>query len=93
MNYGKANVEIAGGEAAPYEVFIGNTHPVSTDEKISEVLIKCSEHLSGEEKLTTPLQILKVTCLSKPNPDGEPLRTKYWKVHVANKFREHMLKD
>ena len=25
VNYGKCQVDIAGGEAAPYEVFIGNT--------------------------------------------------------------------
>ena len=93
MNYGKAKVEVAGSEAAPYEVFIGNTHPNSTEEKISEVLVKCSEQFSGDEKFESPLQILKVTCLSKPNPSGEPLRTKCWKVQVPNKFREHMLKD
>ena len=93
MNYGKAKVEIAGREAAPYEVFIGNTHPESTEDKISVVLVKYSEQFSGEEKLETPLQILKVTCLSKPNPSGEPLRTKWWKIKVANKFREQMLKD
>ena len=61
--------------------------------QISEVLIKCSEMFTGEEKLASPLNILKVTCLSKPNSSGEPLRTKCWKVQVPNKFCEHMLKD
>ena len=93
MNYGKSNVDIPGGEAAPYEVFIGNTHPDSTEEKISEVLIKYSDMFNGDEKLASPLNILKVTCLSKPNSSGEPLRTKCWKVQVPNKFREHMIKD
>ena len=45
------------------------------------------------DKLPEPLSITKVTCLSKPNPSGEPLRTKCWKIQVPNKFREHMLKD
>ena len=93
MNYGKANVGLAGSEAALYEVFVGNTHPDSTKEKIAEVLIKCAEQFTGDEKLQKPLDILSVTCLTRPNPDGEPLRTKCWKVQVANKFREHLLKD
>ena len=34
-----------------------------------------------------------MTCLTRPHENGDPLRTKCWKVTVANKFREHMLKD
>ena len=56
-------------------------------------MIKCAELLPEEEKLGEPLQILKITCLSKPNESGEPLRTKCWKIQVPNKYREHMLKD
>ena len=78
---------MSGAEAAPYDIFIGNTHPDSTKEKIAEVLTKCSEGT------TEPLEITSVTCLTKPNPDGEPLRTKCWKVQVPNKFIEHLLKD
>ena len=36
VNYGKSNVTVAGGEAAPYEVFIGNTNPASTDDIIKQ---------------------------------------------------------
>ena len=45
VNYGKCSVEIAGGEAAPYEVFVGNTNPASTPEIIGDVLKKCAELL------------------------------------------------
>ena len=70
-----------------------NTITDSTKEKIAEVLIKCAEQLPEDEKLPEPLQILNVTCLTRPNPNGEALRTKCWKVQVANKLREYMLKD
>ena len=93
VNYGKCKVDIAGGEAAPYEIFIGNTNPASTEEKIGEVLKKCADLLPEDQKLAVPLQVLKITCLSKANENGEPLRTKCCKVQVPNMFREHMLKD
>ena len=56
VNYGKSNVNIAGGEAAPYEVFIGNTNPGSTEEIIKEILEKTHRlfnltcHVVGVEK-------------------------------------------
>ena len=93
MNYGKCSVDVEGGEAAPYEIFIGNTNPGSTKEIIAEVLKKCADQLPADEKLSESLQVLEVQCMTKPNEDGEPLRTKCWKVQVPNKFREHMLKD
>ena len=42
MNYGKntAELNIEGAEAAPYEVFVGNTHPKATEALVSDVLIK-----------------------------------------------------
>ena len=33
INYGKSTITVAGGEAAPYEVFIGNTNPASTEDR------------------------------------------------------------
>ena len=73
VNYGKCNVVVAGGEAAPYEVFIGNTNPASTPDIIEEVLMKCVDQLPEELKLSEPLQVLKIQCLSRPNENGEPL--------------------
>ena len=94
VNYGNCKgVEVVGGEAAPYEVFIGNTNPASTPDIIEEVLKKCADQLPEDLKPADPLQILQVQCLSRPNEDGEPLRTKCWKVQVPNKYREHMLRD
>ena len=86
-------MEVAGGEAAPYEVFVGNTNPGSTPDIIGDVLKKCAEMLPPDQQLSEPLQVLQVKCLTRPNDSGEPLRTKCWMVQVPNKYREHMLKD
>ena len=32
VQYGTSQVKVAGGEAAPYDVFVGNTHPDTTEE-------------------------------------------------------------
>ena len=45
-----------------------------------------------ELKLSEPLEILEVECLTKPRDDGRKLWTKNWRVQVSNRFREHMLK-
>ena len=72
---------------------MGNTNPGSTDEIIKEVLMKCADSLPAELKLKEPLEILEVTCLTKQSAGRTPLRIKCWKVKVANKCREHMMKD
>ena len=61
---------MTGGEAAPYDVFVGNTHPQSTVEIVKEVLKKVSESMPEEMKLNEPLEILEVECLTKPRTDG-----------------------
>ena len=86
VNYGTSGVMVAGGEAAPYEVFIGYTNPGSTEAIIKDVLLQCSESVPEEIKLPEPLQVLEVVCLTRPSTDGTPLRTKCWKVVVHNKF-------
>ena len=93
INYGKSNITVAGAEAAPYEVFIGNTNPATTEDIIKEVLVKVSENLPAEQKLVEHLEILDVKCMTKPRDDGYPLRTKGWKVTVPNRLREYMMKD
>ena len=93
MNYGKCDVNIDGGEAAPYEVFILTLHQLPG---LYRKFLKCvpvASRLPETKKLAEPLQVLSVTCLTRPHDNGDPLRTKSWKVQVANKFREHMLID
>ena len=70
MQYGTAKVTVAGAEARPYDVVIGNTNPGSTVEIIKEVLQEVAQEMSGENKLGEPLQILEVECLTKPRADG-----------------------
>ena len=92
VQYGTAKVNVAGAEARPYDVVIGNTNPGSTVEIIKEVLLEVAQEMSGENKPGEPLQILEVECLTKPRADGSRVWTKTWRVQVPNKFREYMLR-
>ena len=47
VQYGTSAVNVVGGEAAPYEVFIGNTNPSSTEVIIKQVLQECAQTLTG----------------------------------------------
>ena len=91
VQYGTAKLPVtARGEAAPYSVVVGNTHPESTEEIIREVLKNISK--GAEESLapSEPLEILEVECLTKPRTDGRRIWTRTWRVEVPNKFREYM---
>ena len=92
VQYGTSKLRVTGGDAAPYDVFVGNTHPDSTEENIKDVLKKVSESLTDDLKLAEPLEILLVECLTKPRDDGRKLWTKNWRVQVPNRFREYMLR-
>ena len=92
VQYGTSKLRVTGGDAAPYDVFVGNTHPDSTEEVIKDVLKKVSEAMAVDLKLTEPLDILEVECLTKPRDDGRKLWTKNCRVQVPNRFREHMLR-
>ena len=92
VQYGTNQVKVMGGEAAPYEVFVGNTHPDTTETIVKEVLAQVSQSMPEEMKLQEPLMILEVECLTKPRTDGRKSWTKNWRVQVSNRFREHMLR-
>ena len=92
VQYGTAKVNVAGSEARPYDIVVGNTNPASTEEIIREVLIEVAKAATGDDKLEEPLQILEVECLTKPREDGSRVWTKTWRVQVPNKFREYMLR-
>ena len=92
MQYGTSQVKVTGGEAAPYDVFVGNTHPDTTETIVKEVLAQVSQNMPEEMKLQEPFQVLEVECLTKPRTDGRKIWTKNWRVQVSNRFREHMLR-
>ena len=79
MNYGKntATQNLEGAEAAPVEIFVGNTHPKATEAIIADVLTKCAQTLPNKPEL----KIIHVKCLTNPERDPNP-RTKSWKVQV-----------
>ena len=92
VQYGTSKSRVTLGDAAPYDVFVGNTHSDSTEEIVKNVLIKVSQSMGEELKLAEPLEILQVECLTKPREDGRKIWTKNWRVQVSNRFREHMLR-
>ena len=91
--YGKSKVIIGGemaeaAEAAPYEVYIGNTHPKCDEESVKTILKECSKDMLEEE-----LDILHVKCLTRPRTDGVPPHSKQFMVRVSSRFRDHMMKS
>ena len=92
VQYGTAKVNVAGGEAAPYDIVVGNTNPASTDEIIKDVLQKVAQGMPEDLKLEKSLEILEVECLTKPRLDGRRIWTRTWRVQVPNMFKEHMMR-
>ena len=88
MNYGTNKIDEAGAEAAPIEVFVGNTNPRATDEIIKRVLVKCAEKMPESPRL----EILEVKLLTNPDRDPNP-RFKSWMVRVPYSFKNLMEDD
>ena len=85
VTYVKSKVTVEGAEAAPVEIFIGNTNPKATPEIISKVMKQCAQDLP--EKIE-----LELECLNNLDVDPNP-RTKCWKLTVPYRFRELMTRD
>ena len=91
VQYGTAKVPVtARGEAAPYFIVVGNTHPQSTEEIIKDVLKNISEGMTGDNNLGEPLEILEVECLTKPRIDGRRIWSRTWRIQVPNRFRDYL---
>ena len=89
MTYGTNKVGIEeGAEAAPIEVFVGNTNPRASEEIIKRVLLKCASNMPENPKL----EILDVKLLTNPERDPNP-RFKSWKVTVPYAYRTLMEDD
>ena len=91
VQYGKARVNTKRSDeaVAPYEIFITNTHPLSTKELIKEILIDCAK---DDKTRNVELDIIDVKCMTNKDKIPNP-RTLCWKVTVPHREREHMLKD
>ena len=88
VTYGKSKVTVEGAEAAPVEIFIGNTNPKATPEIISKVMKQCAQDLPEKVEL----EVLEVKCLNNLDVDPNP-RTQCWKLTVPYRFRELMASD
>ena len=87
-NYGKSTFSMAGAEAAPIEIFIGNTNPHATPDIIKEVLVKYAENLPDKPALN----VIEVKCLNNLEIDPNP-RSRCWKVSVAYAQKDLMEND
>ena len=74
------------GQAAPVEIYIGNTTPAATEGIVEAVLMKCAKGLDAQ----TEFKVLEVVQLAK---QIEKPRTKCWKVVIPYKFKDMMEKD
>ena len=74
---------------APYEVYIANTHPESTEEIIKDVLMDIAHNMPDGMKLKEELRILEIECQTKEIPGKKPF-SKSWRVRVDNKFKDHI---
>ena len=88
MAFGTNKVDIDGAEAAPIEVFVGNTNPRATEDIIKKVLLKCAENMPDKPEL----EILDVEILTNPERDPYP-RFKSWRVKVPYKWKSLMEND
>ena len=87
-NFGKSKVMLDGVDAAPVDIFVGNTNARATEEKIKEVLLLSAAQMPEKPALV----INEVKCLN--NLDVEPYpRTKCWKTSVPYAFRDLMNDD
>ena len=87
-NYGKSTLSMAGAEAAPVDIFVGNTNPQATPEIVKDVLIKYAQNLPDKPVLN----VLEVKCLNNMEIEPNP-RSRCWKVSVAYAQKEIMEKD
>ena len=88
MTYGTNRVNVDGAEAAPIDVFVGNTNPRATEDVIKRVLLKCADNMPEKPKL----DILEVQLLTNPERDPNP-RFKSWMVRVPYACKELMEND
>ena len=88
MTYGTNRVNVDGAEAAPIDVFVGNTNPRATEDVIKRVLLKCADNMPEKPKL----DILEVKLLTNPERDPNP-RFKSWMVRVPYACKELMDND
>ena len=87
-NYGKSTFTMAGAEAAPIDIFVGNTNPQATPEIIKDVLIKYAGNLPDNPVLN----VLEVKCLNNMEIEPHP-RSRCWKVSVAYAQKDLMDND
>ena len=79
---------LAGAEAAPLDIFIGNTNPLTTPEMIKTVMKNSAAKLPDQPML----EVLEAKCLNNFERDPNP-RSKCWKVTVPYAFKELMEND
>ena len=77
-----------GVDAAPVEIFVGNTNPRATEEKVKEVLLLSASMMPEKPELI----INEVKCLNNLEVDPNP-RTRCWKISVPYAWKDLMDDD
>ena len=90
-NVGRNSITVPGAEAAPIEIFIGNTNPRATEDLIKQVLVMAMDGMSGKPA-DLAKEDIKVECKNNLTLEPNP-RTKCWKVTVPYLFKDIMEKD
>ena len=55
------------------------------------MLRQAGEMLPMEKKLQEQLEVIEVFCLTKEWEDGTARRSKWWKVEVPSRFKDHVI--
>ena len=86
MKYGTGSVVIAGAEAAPVCVHIGNVNPEATENMVRRAIVERANNLQEKPEELKEEQV-QVEMVRRREEDPNP-RTRAWKLTVPHLWRE-----
>ena len=86
VKYGTGKIVLAGAEAAPICIHIGNVNPEATEDMVKKAIVDCANSLQEKPEELKEEQV-KVEMVRRREEDPNP-RTRAWKLTVPNLWRE-----
>ena len=86
VKYGTGSVVVAGAEAAPVCVHIGNVNPAATEDMVRRAIIESANNIQEKPEVLKEEQV-KVEMVRRREEDPNP-RTRAWKMTVPHLWRE-----
>ena len=86
VKYGTGTVVVAGAEAAPICVHIGNVNPKATKDMVRKAIVESANCLQDKPEELKAEQV-RVEMVRRKEEDPNP-RTRAWKMTVPNLWRE-----